>query len=54
MLRRLFRVAVAGALGRAWAQRSSKWLSMALAVVLFRLIDRRAAKAGKASKREST
>ncbi len=54
MLRRLFRVVAAAAFGRAWAQRSSKWLSVALAVLLFRFIDRRAAKAAKSPKREST
>ena len=40
------RIATWSALGRAWAQKSSKWLSIAGALVLLRLIARRAAKAG--------
>jgi hypothetical protein len=54
MLRRLFRVAAGAALGRAWARRSSIWLSVTLAIVLFRFVDQRTAKAVKSSKREST
>jgi hypothetical protein len=34
-------------LARAWAQKSPKWLSVAGAIVLFRLIDKRAAKSGR-------
>lgn len=52
MLRRIFRVLTAGALGRAWAQKSPKWLSFALALVLFRFIDSRAAKSGKRAKEQ--
>ncbi|MGA7834973.1 MAG: hypothetical protein WCA31_07150 [Acidimicrobiales bacterium] len=47
MLRRLFRLAAIGAFGRAWAQRSPAWLSLGLAVVLFRFIDSRSAKHAK-------
>lgn len=54
MLRRLIRIVLAASLGRAWAQKSGKWLSVALAVVLFRFVDRRAAKAGQRAKREKT
>lgn len=54
MLRRLLRVATAASLGRAWAQKSLKWLAVALGIAFFRFIDRRAAKAAKPSKREST
>jgi hypothetical protein len=46
ILRRIFRVALASSLARAWAQKSPKWLSIAGAVLLFRLIDKRAAKSG--------
>lgn len=49
-------MATAAALGRAWAQKSPKWLSLALGLVLFRFLDGRAkksARAAKALKRES-
>ncbi|HVA54004.1 MAG TPA: hypothetical protein VNF05_10885 [Acidimicrobiales bacterium] len=52
MLRRVFRVAAAAALGRAWAQKSPKWLSVALGIVLFRFIDARSSKSSKRAKRE--
>jgi len=52
VLRRLFRIATAGALGRAWAQKSPKWLSFALAIVLLRFIDSRAKKSAQRSKSE--
>jgi hypothetical protein len=37
-------------LGRAWAQKKPAWLGLAGAVVLFRLADARAAKAGRRTK----
>lgn len=52
MLRRLFRVAIAGALGRAWAQKSRPWLYLAMGVALFRVLDQRAAAAGRRAKGE--
>jgi hypothetical protein len=39
-----------GALGRAWAQKSPKWVSIAGALVLFRFFDSRSKKAAKRSK----
>jgi hypothetical protein len=50
MFRRIFRIATAAALGRAWAQKSPKWLSIALGIVLFRFIDSRSRKAARRSK----
>jgi len=47
ILKRLFRIALASSLARAWAQKSPKWLSIAGAIVLFRLFDRHAAKSGR-------
>jgi hypothetical protein len=47
MLKRIFRFALASSLARAWAQKSPQWLSVAGAIVLFRLIDKRAAKSGR-------
>ncbi|MGC1239010.1 MAG: hypothetical protein WA860_09510 [Acidimicrobiales bacterium] len=47
MRRRLLRLAAAGALGRAWAQRSPKWLTLGLAVVALRMFDSRAKKRAK-------
>ena len=44
MLRRLIRLVAVAAFGRAWAQRSPAWLSIGLAVVLFRFIDSRSSK----------
>lgn len=52
MLRRVFRIAAAAALGRAWAQKSPKWLTIALGVVLFRIFDSRSAKSAKRLKSE--
>jgi hypothetical protein len=53
ILRRLFRIALASALGRAFAQRSAKWLSVAGAITLLRIIDRRAARSGRTTKSRS-
>jgi hypothetical protein len=53
ILRRLFRIGLAATLGRAWAQKSPRWVSIAGAIVLFRFIDKRAANAGKRAKRKS-
>jgi hypothetical protein len=50
VLRRVFRIVIAAALGRAWAQKSPKWLSIALGVVLFRFIDSRSRKSAKRAK----
>jgi hypothetical protein len=47
ILRRLFRLAFALSFGRAWAQKSPAWISVAGALLLFRFIDRRAAHAGR-------
>ncbi|MGC1420293.1 MAG: hypothetical protein WA786_09300 [Acidimicrobiales bacterium] len=47
MLKRVFGFALLTSLGRAWAQKSPKWLSVAGALVLFRVIDKRAAKSGR-------
>jgi hypothetical protein len=44
MLRRLFRFAMVGAFGRAWAQRSPFWVAFGVAVMLFRFIDSRSVK----------
>ena len=52
MLRRLFRIATAAAFGRAWAQKSPKWLSVALGIILFRFIDSRSRKSARRSKSE--
>jgi hypothetical protein len=46
ILKRLFRFALASTVARAWAQKSPRWLTIAGAVILFRLIDKRAAKSG--------
>lgn len=46
ILKRIFRFALASSLARAWAQKSPKWLSIAGAIVLFRVIDKHAAKSG--------
>ncbi|HEY5104303.1 MAG TPA: hypothetical protein VII65_04585 [Acidimicrobiales bacterium] len=51
MLKRLFRIATAASLGRAVAQKSPKWLSIAFAIVLLRFFNSRSAKAAKAAKR---
>jgi hypothetical protein len=47
ILKRLFRLALASSLSRAWAQKSPKWLTFAGAIVLFRMIDKHAAKSGR-------
>jgi hypothetical protein len=47
MLRRIFSFALLSSLARAWAQKSPKWLSLAGALLLFRVIDKRAAKSGR-------
>ncbi|HVB50803.1 MAG TPA: hypothetical protein VND89_03555 [Acidimicrobiales bacterium] len=54
MLKRLFRIATAATIGRALAQKSPKWLSIALTLLLFRFLDRRSAKASKSAKRAKT
>lgn len=52
MLRRVFRVVIAGALGRAYAQKSRPWLYLALGLSLLRLVDLRAASLGRRAKGE--
>jgi hypothetical protein len=47
MLRRLLRFAFASSLVRGWLQKSPRWFSIALAILLFRFVDARAAKAGR-------
>jgi hypothetical protein len=54
VLRRLFRIATAASIGRALGQKSPKWLSIALTLVLFRFLDRRATKASRSAKRAKT
>jgi len=44
MLRKLFNVATASAVAKAWETKSKKWLGVAGALVLFRLLDSRAAR----------
>jgi hypothetical protein len=44
VLRQLFRLGAVAAFSRAWAQRSPVWLSLGIALVLFRYIDSRAAR----------
>jgi len=44
MLKRVFGFAAATALAQAWAKKSSKWLSLAGALVLFQFLDSRAAR----------
>jgi hypothetical protein len=50
IVRRILRIATWSALGRAWSQKSSKWLSLGGALILLRVIDRSAAKAGERAK----
>jgi hypothetical protein len=47
MLRRLFRVAIASSLAKAWLQKSPRWLGIAGAVALLRALDARASKSGR-------
>jgi len=55
MVRRVVRMFFALFLGRAWAQRSPKWLSLAGLVLVFRSLDRLAIRAGRrASGKPST
>ncbi|MEI6854825.1 MAG: hypothetical protein WCK12_01865 [Acidimicrobiaceae bacterium] len=51
ILKRLFRVLLASSVGRAWAQKSPKWLSVAAGILLFRFIDKRAATSGAQKKK---
>ena len=44
MLKRILGFATASALAKAWEKRSLKWLSLAGGLVLFRLLDSRAAR----------
>ena len=44
---RLFRWAVVASLARAWTQKSSKWAWITVALLLFRVVDLRAAKTGR-------
>ena len=46
ILARILRWAVVAALGRAWAQKSPRWLTLALALLAFRLVDLRAIRKG--------
>jgi len=54
ILKRLFRMVVAALLGRAWSQKSNKWLSLAGVVVLFRFLDRGATRLAHRAKKRST
>jgi len=53
ILRRLFRIAMASALGRAYAQRSKKWLSVAAAITLLRIFDLLATRSKRSAKSRS-
>lgn len=53
MLRRLFSLATASAVAKAWETKSKKWLGVAGALVLFRFFDSRAARKP-ASKKSAT
>jgi hypothetical protein len=44
ILKRVFGVATASALAKAWEKKSKMWLSFAGVLVLFQLLDRRAAR----------
>jgi hypothetical protein len=44
VLRRIFRIAIAATLGRAWAQKEPKWLYLTEALLVLRFLDRRSAK----------
>ena len=50
ILRRIFRIATRSALGRAYALRSAKWLSVAVGLTLLRIIDHRAEKTRKTTR----
>lgn len=52
IFKRVFGLATASALGKAWEKKSLKWLSLAGALVLFQLLDSRAAR--KPSPKKST
>jgi hypothetical protein len=54
MLRRIFRVAMAATLARAWGQKEPKWLYLTGAVLLFRFIDRHSAKSTARRKNANT
>jgi hypothetical protein len=45
MMRRLFRLALGASLTKAWSQKSRKWLSVAGALVAFRMFERLSARA---------
>ena len=45
MLRRLLRFAFVSSLARGWLQKSPRWFSIAAAILFFRFIDARAARA---------
>jgi hypothetical protein len=47
MRRRLLRFVVGSALVRGWLQKSPAWFSIAMGIVLFRFVDKRASKAGR-------
>jgi hypothetical protein len=44
ILKRAFRFATASALAKAWEKKSKAWLSLAGVLVLFQLLDSRAAR----------
>ncbi len=44
MLRRIFRIATAATLARAWGQKEPKWLYLTGALFVLRFIDRHSAK----------
>lgn len=53
IVRRLFRIATASALGRAYVQRSSKWLAIAGGIIVLRFIDGRGRHSRRASKKHA-
>ena len=54
VLRRIFRIATAATLARAWGQKEPKWLYLTWVLLLFRFIDRRSAKSTARRKNANT
>ena len=54
MLRRVFRIAAAATLARAWGQKQPKWLYLTGAILLLRWFDRRSANATARRKRDAS
>lgn len=54
MFRRIFRIATAATLARAWGQKQPKWLYLTGVLLLFRFFDRRSAKSATRRKNASS